>query len=64
MEEREPAAFLTVDQVAAVLQTKPFTVNRLLRTGQLAGVNLGTKEGWRVRRADVDALITLRTQKG
>lgn len=62
-DDRSAAEYLTVAQVAALLHTKPASVSRLLRAGKLAGINLGTREGWRVRRAEVDALISKR-QKG
>ncbi len=63
-ESDEAAAWLTVSQVAALMQTTARTVTRLLHAGTLPGVYLGTREGWRIRRADVDALVSARYQKG
>jgi excisionase family DNA binding protein len=50
--------WLTVAEVAAVLHTKAATVIRLLHKKTLPGMYLGTREGWRIRRSDVDALAS------
>lgn len=42
---------LTVDQVAERLQVNPETVRRWLRRGELEGVDLGHKAGYRVTEA-------------
>jgi len=53
---------LTPEQVADYLQVHPETVRKWLREGQLAGINLGGRARWRIRRADVDRFI--QTQQG
>ena len=61
---REPeASWLTVQEVADLIHASKYTVIRLLHKGTLPGVYLGTREGWRVRRADVDTLVPGRQQK-
>ncbi len=49
--------FLTAQQVADRLQVTPATVKRWLREGQLPGVMLGDRAGWRVAEADLDAYL-------
>jgi excisionase family DNA binding protein len=55
MEETE---LLTVEQVAAKLQTTPTTIRRWLRAGKLRGVRLGgTRLGWRIRQSEIDRFM-------
>ena len=54
--EDQTAEWLRVDAVARLLDVKPFTIVRLLNEGKLIGTYFGTREGWRVRRADLEAL--------
>ncbi len=49
--------FLTAQQVADRLQVTPATVKRWLREGQLPGVMLGDRAGWRVAEDDLDAFL-------
>ena len=46
---------LTVSQVAEQLQVTPQTIRNWIDTGVLAAIRVG--RGFRVRRADVDALL-------
>jgi excisionase family DNA binding protein len=48
----DPAAVLTVNDVARYLKVNPGTVYRLLRTGKLPGFRVGSD--WRFRREEVD----------
>jgi len=51
----------TAEQVAALLDVRVETVRRWLRTGALHGTMIGgTKLGYRVARADLDAFVQLR----
>ena len=46
--------WLTVQQVADMLQLHPETVREWLREGRLEGVRLGERRtGWRVRESEV-----------
>lgn len=65
----EPAAtddvddILTTAEVADYLKVGPEAVKRWLRAGELKGSRLGTKAGWRVRRADVLEFLEQRSNK-
>lgn len=54
--DTEPTEWLRVDAVAHLLDVKPYTIRRLLNTGKLPGTFFGNREGWRIRKADVEAL--------
>ena len=58
-EQRE---WLTISQVADVLQVDPETVRRWVRTSQLKALNLGgrTRPDYRIRREDLDTFIRAR----
>lgn len=56
MDER----LLTVAQVAERLQVNPETVRRWLRTGDLPGIMLGDKAGYRVAEGDLRAFLERR----
>ena len=58
MEDR----ILTVQQVAEWLQVHEETVRRWLRDGELAGINLGGKSGYRIRESDVVAFLDRREE--
>ncbi len=51
---------MTVDQVADRLQVNPETVRRWLRRGDLEGVDLGHKAGYRVTEAQLREFIESR----
>ena len=49
----ESPEFLTVEEAAALLRMSERTVSRMLKAGKLPGIFGGTREGWRIRRADL-----------
>jgi len=49
--------WLTVAQVADVVQVHPETVREWLRTGKLRGTLLSRRAGWRVREGDVQRFL-------
>ena len=49
--------WLTVDDVAQRLDVTAETVRRLLRRGEMPGMQISKRSGWRVRAEDVDAFI-------
>jgi len=55
---------LTVLQVAAYLQVHQESVRRWLREGQLRGINLGGRGGWRIRRDELERFIEELEQGG
>lgn len=63
MERQSGSEWLTVAAVATRLQTTTWTVTWLIKTGQLPALYLSKRQGWRVRRADVDAMTTPTTQQ-
>lgn len=52
--------WLTVEDVAHRLDVTEETVRRLLRRGDLPGMQISKRSGWRVRVRDVDAFIRSR----
>ena len=58
--------FLTTAQVAAELQVSIETARRLIRSGALPAASLETppgRAGYRIRRADLTALLDARTRR-
>ncbi len=49
--------YLTVEEIAQEMRVTDETVRRWLRTGQLVGLNLGRKAGWRIERVDLEEFI-------
>ncbi len=49
--------YLTVEEIAQEMRVTDETVRRWLRSGQLAGLNLGRKAGWRIERTDLEDFI-------
>jgi excisionase family DNA binding protein len=49
--------WLTVQQIAEALQVDGQTVRRWLRSGELRGVLLSDKAGWRVRPEDLEGFL-------
>lgn len=49
--------WLTAEEVAQRLDVGLETVRRLLRRGELPGMQISKRSGWRVRAEDVDAFI-------
>jgi excisionase family DNA binding protein len=52
--------WLTVNEVANRLRVTAQTVQRWLRSGELAGLNLGGKAGYRIRADDLERFIEQR----
>ncbi len=50
----------TVEEIVDLLKVHEQTVRRWLRDGQLRGVLLGRKAGYRVRATDLDAFLAER----
>ncbi len=55
MQERQK--YRTVEEVADELRVTPETVRRWLRAGELPGLNLGRKAGWRIDATDFEEFI-------
>jgi excisionase family DNA binding protein len=53
---------LTLQQVAEWMQVHEETVRRWLRNGDLAGINLGGKSGYRIRESEVEAFLKRREE--
>jgi excisionase family DNA binding protein len=54
-DRKQPAAFLTTEDVLAYLRVTHRTIYRLARSGELPAVRIGRQ--WRFRRTDLDAWI-------
>ncbi len=52
--------YLTVNQVAERLKVTPLTVRRWLNNGELDGIQLGDRAGWRITEAALDAFLAAR----
>ena len=50
--------WLTVAQVAELIQVHPETVREWLRVGRLPGNLISRRAGWRVRRRDVERFLS------
>jgi excisionase family DNA binding protein len=50
--------WITVAEAAAILSVHPQTVRLWLRSGQLPGTLLSRKAGYRIKRADVEHILT------
>jgi excisionase family DNA binding protein len=50
----------TVEEIVGKLQVHEQTVRRWLREGELHGVLLGRKAGWRIRSSEIDRFIAER----
>ena len=58
MDEPQQREWLTVEQVADLLQVAQETVRRWIRGGELPVLDLGgPKTGYRIRRAELDRFI-------
>jgi excisionase family DNA binding protein len=55
--------WFTTKQIAELLQVSDATVWRWLKSGQMRGINLSGKSGWRVRKSEVNAFIEAREGK-
>ena len=56
--------WLTVEDVAKRLDVTEETVRRLLRRGDLPGMQISKRSGWRIRAEDVDAFIRSHFRRG
>ncbi len=57
--------WLTVEEIVDTLKVHEQTVRRWLRDGELRGVLLGRKAGYRVRESDFEAFLEARdTMRG
>jgi excisionase family DNA binding protein len=56
--------YLTVIEIADLLAVAPKTVRRWLREGELVGILLGRKAGYRVKQSDLDAFLRARNTAG
>ena len=52
--------WLTVEEIVDLLKVHEQTVRRWLRDGQLRGVLLGRKAGYRIRERDFEAFLEAR----
>jgi len=57
---RQEVAMLTVPEIARQLRVSQETIRRWLRTGQLHGVHLGDRAGWRVPASEIDRFLAQR----
>jgi excisionase family DNA binding protein len=52
--------YLTVTEVAERLKVTPLTVRRWLNKGELVGIQLGDRAGWRITEADLADFLAAR----
>jgi excisionase family DNA binding protein len=52
--------WLTVEEIVDLLKVHEQTVRRWLRAGELRGVLLGRKAGYRIRERDLEAFLAER----
>jgi excisionase family DNA binding protein len=52
--------WLTVEDIVDMLKVHEQTVRRWLREGELRGVLLGRKAGYRIRESDLEAFLEAR----
>ena len=55
--------WLTVEEIALRLQVHIETVRRWIRSGQLPGLALGRRAGYRVKPADLDEFLEKRYRR-
>ncbi len=61
MTDNTEERWLTVEQIAELLQVNPETVRRWIRSGELPVLDLGgPKTGYRIKRSEVDSFISQR----
>lgn len=58
--QQEVATMLTVSEIAQRLKVSPETIRRWLRSGQLHGVHLSDRAGWRVPASEIDRFLAQR----
>jgi len=57
MEDKE---WMTVDDVAKLLEVHPQSIRRWIKSGELIASQLGAKAGYRIRNADLEAFMKQR----
>lgn len=55
--------WFTTRDIADLLKVSDQTVWRWLKSGEMRGINLSGKSGWRVRESEVNAFIEAREGK-
>ncbi len=55
---------LTVSEVSERLKVTPLTVRRWLKAGDIAGIQLGDRAGWRISEDDLQAFLQGRRSSG
>ena len=55
---------LTVAEVAERLKVQPLTIRRWLKSGELAGIQLGDRAGWRISEDDLGRFLDQRRGPG
>jgi excisionase family DNA binding protein len=56
----EEERWYTVEEVVDMLKVHEQTVRRWLKTGELHGVLLGRKAGWRIRASEMERFLNER----
>lgn len=56
--------WLTIEEITQMLSVHEQTVRRWIREGQLPGVLLGRKAGYRIRESDLNAFLETRATGG
>lgn len=56
--------WLTIEEITQMLSVHEQTVRRWIREGQLPGVLLGRKAGYRIRESDINAFLEDRAAGG
>jgi excisionase family DNA binding protein len=51
---------LTVSEVAERLRVTPLTIRRWLKSGDLVGIQLGDRAGWRISQDDLNNFLKRR----
>ena len=54
---QDKTKYLTVSDVADLLSIHPNTVRTKLKDGELKGIKLGDKAGWRIEQADLNEYL-------
>ncbi len=55
--------YLTVSEIAERLKVQPLTVRRWLNSGDLVGIQLGDRAGWRITEDDLRAFLDSRKRR-
>jgi excisionase family DNA binding protein len=54
------AELLTVNEVSERLRVTPLTIRRWLKSGDLVGIQLGDRAGWRISEDDLNNFLRRR----